>query len=143
MKKLKYNNKEVWKEVPGWEGYYEASNLGNIRSVTRYYNIQHSRTGSTYIKPYVGKVLSPKVGDGGYLYVNLWRDNKGYTRAVHRLVCGAFLGHIPDNLVCNHLDSNRKNNSLSNLEFVTQKENLAHAKRTGSKIGRRPNSNSR
>lgn len=124
---------EEWKVIPGWEGYYEASNIGNIRSIKRYLEVPHPHNGMLYIRPYGGKLLSPKTGDGGYLYVNLWRDNQGHMRAVHRLVCGAFTGYIPENLVCNHIDSVRSNNNISNLEFVTQKENLSHARAIGSR----------
>ena len=120
---------EEWKEIPGWVGYYEASNLGNIRSIKRYLEVPHPHSGMLYIRPYGGQQLSPKTGDGGYLYVSLWRENKGHMCAVHRLVCGAFTGHIPNELVCNHIDANRSNNTIQNLEFITQKENLEHARK--------------
>lgn len=118
---------EIWKDIPNWVGLYQASNLGSIRSVRRTTVRPHARTGTLYAQPYGGVVLSPKTGRGGYLYVNLWKENKGHMRAVHRLVCSAFNGEADNNLVCNHKDHNRANNQITNLEFITQSENLIHA----------------
>jgi len=136
-------SEEVWSSIPGWEDYYEASNFGRIRSVKRLLTVPHGKGKTILSRWYGGKVLSPKVGHGNYLYVNLWRDNVGKMHAVHRCVLGAFSKDIPSHLVCNHIDSNRQNNFVDNLEFITQKENLEHARNLGSKIGRRPNPSSR
>ena len=122
---------EVWKPIPLWEGLYEASSAGRIRSVKRYIERPHWTGKTTYIQSYGGKILSPKIGDGGYLYVNLCRENKGHMRAVHRLVCAAFNGNAPSWLVCNHINHSRQDNTINNLEFITQKENLQHAKNAG------------
>ena len=122
---------EEWRPIPDWEQLYEASNLGRVRSVKRVLKRPHWTGKCLYKQSYGGKILSPKVGDGGYLYVNLWKNNKGHMRAVHRLVCAAFNGAAPSYLVCNHINHNRQDNTLTNLEFVTQKENLQHAKNAG------------
>lgn len=124
-------NEEIWEDIPGWIGYYQASNLGRIRSMRRSTIRPHSVSKGLYAQPYGGFVLSPKTGRGDYLYVNLWRNNKRHMRAVHRLVCAAFKGLPIANLVCNHIDHNRQNNTVENLEFITQKENLQHAKNAG------------
>jgi hypothetical protein len=122
---------EEWKDIPSWLGLYQASSLGRIRSIENERTVE-GRWGE-YTRSYGGQILSPKIGDGGYLYVNLWNANKGHMRAVHRLVCESFnpsLNH--EYLVTNHLDGNRQNNHYLNLEFITQKENVKHAtQRTG------------
>jgi hypothetical protein len=121
---------EIWKDIPSWQGLYQASSFGRIRSILNERTVYGKH--GWYTRCYGGQLLSPKVGQGNYLYVNLWNANKGHMRAVHRLVCEAFNYH-PNyaNLVCNHIDHNRQNNYANNLEFITQKENLEHAKICG------------
>ena len=122
---------EEWRDIPSWLGLYQASSLGNIRSIENERTVL-GRWGK-YTRSYGGRLLSPKLGDGGYLYVNLWNANKGHMRTVHRLVCEAF-NHHPnfEFLVTNHIDGDRQNNHYLNLEFISQKENVADAtKRTG------------
>jgi hypothetical protein len=129
----KYGNlqPEEWRDIPSWQGLYQASSYGNIRSIENERTVL-GRWGE-YTRSYGGSVLSPKVGDGNYLYVNLWNANRGHMRAVHRLVCEAFCPNPNfEFLVTNHIDGNRQNNHYLNLEFVSQKENVAHAtQRTG------------
>lgn len=122
---------EEWKDIPSWQGLYQASSFGNIRSLENSRQICHR--GVVYTRTYGGKQLSPKRGRGGYLYVNLWKNNCGHMRAVHRLVCEAFNPHKNSSfLVVNHKDGNPQNNFFTNLEFITQKENLLDAaKRNG------------
>jgi hypothetical protein len=120
-----------WNDIPEWEGYYQASNEGQIRSVKRFISRPHWTGKTNYTQSYGGKILSPKVGDGGYLYVNLWKQNKGHMRAVHRLVCAAFNSKDHKELVCNHINNCRHDNTSTNLEFITQKENLQHARNQG------------
>lgn len=94
---------ERWRPIPGYEGRYEASNLGRIRET---------------------RVL--KTDGGGHRYPRVNID--GRTQYVHRLVALAFLGDPPSSgAVVNHKDFNRKNNSAENLEWVTQTENMRHA----------------
>lgn len=97
------NEKEIWKPVLGFEGRYEVSNLGNIKSLTR------------------NKLLKP-ASNRGYLFVQLGKDHK--QKYVHRAVYEAFNGQIPEGLQINHLDENKLNNSLSNLSLVTHRENM-------------------
>lgn len=122
---------EEWKDIPSWRGLYQASSFGRIKSVINVREVYGKH--GLYQRPYGGTILSPKTGDGGYLYVNLWKENIGHMRAVHRLVCEAFNPNKDfETLVTNHLDGNRANNLPSNLEFITQKENLIDAeKRNG------------
>lgn len=96
--------KEIWKPVLGFEGRYEVSNLGNVKSLI------------------TNKLLKPKTTSRGYMFVNLGKELK--TKLVHRLVWEAFNGPIPEGLQINHLDENKHNNSLTNLSLVTQRENM-------------------
>jgi hypothetical protein len=74
-----------------------------------------------------GRILKPCVNtENGYLYVSLWKDNKGTTHSVHRLVASHFLSNPDNKPFVNHKDSNRTNAALSNLEWCTQSENIQH-----------------
>jgi hypothetical protein len=125
-----------WRPIPGWEGHYEASNAGNIRSVRRVLSRAHPKSPArVQVRSYGGKVLSPKTSANGYAAVNLWRDNKGTTVDVHRLVCAAFNGAAPRGMDVNHINGCRTDNRPNNLEWVTRRENLLHAERVlGSKM---------
>jgi predicted XRE-type DNA-binding protein len=106
--------KEIWKDVPGYEGFYQASNLGNIKTL-----------GSG--KSFIGKNLKPGDNGKGYLFVYLWKNKKAKRYYVHRLILITFLGESKKQV--NHKDCNKKNNSLENLEYVTLKQNMYHAKK--------------
>ncbi|MBO7322023.1 MAG: HNH endonuclease [Bacteroidales bacterium] len=113
---------EIWKDIPGYEGVYQASNLGNVRSLDRYVRqFTHGYEDTRYIK---GVVLVQKIKNNGYLSVCLSNCNKQKHYSVHRLVWKAFNGEIPEGLVINHLNECKTDNRLCNLELVTAKENL-------------------
>lgn len=115
MKKLYIcSMEEIWKDIKGYEGLYEVSNLGNVR---RYYKYDKH----TY-NPHF-KVLLIKPNNCGYLNVKLYKNGSYKHFQVHRLVAEAFLPN-PDNLPqVNHKDENKVNNSVSNLEWCTAKYN--------------------
>ena len=100
---------EVFKDVKGYKGKYEVSNLGRVKSLK--FNKE--------------KILKAGVNANGYLQVNLFKDGKCKARKVHQLVAVAFLGHKPCGmkLVVNHIDIDKLNNNVSNLEIVTAREN--------------------
>ncbi len=106
---------EIWKDIPGYEGRYQVSDLGNVRSV------RLMRFGKVLMK-------KPEVHYSGYLYHKLWNlGHKGRRKIfVHRLVASAFMPNPEDKEIVNHLDRNRKNNCLSNLEWATASENVRH-----------------
>jgi len=106
---------EIWKDVPGYEGHYQASDLGRVRRVGGSYGTCHPRL----------RKLS--VHQQGYLVVTLYRDNCGRSFLVHRLVFAAFSGPIPDDTDINHIDGNKKNNTPGNLELASRRENIHHA----------------
>ena len=115
--------KEIFKSVKGYDGIYEVSNLGNVKS----------------LKFGKERILKSGVNSNGYLSVNLHKDSKQKTKKIHQLVAGAFLNHTPNghNLVVNHIDFNKQNNKVNNLEIVTNRQNtnLKHIKSSSSYVG--------
>ena len=108
---------EVWKSVIGYVGLYEVSNHGNVRSLKR------ATTSGKMIKPYVNT-------RNNYVYVCLSKNNIKKQYRVHRLVMTAF-SQEHRGMQINHIDGNKQNNNLNNLEWCTQSENMKHAYRTG------------
>ena len=108
---------EIWRDVVGYEGLYMVSNMGRIKS---FYGIGE-------------KLLTPSVNKGGYMYVVLTNINKvRKSLKVHTLVAQAFLPNPENKPVVHHRDSNRANNRVDNLEWVTHRENTAYAVQNGS-----------
>ena len=99
--------KEIWKDVVGYEGLYQVSNLGNIRS------LNYSRT---------KKVKILKQSTNRYKYVSLSKLNNTKTKTIHSLVAEAFIGER-NGLMIDHIDMDKLNNSASNLRYVTNREN--------------------
>lgn len=113
--------KEVWKKIPGWEEFYEVSNLGRVRSLTR---IVIRSNGFSCISK--GRILKPGVNKGGYEYVNLRNHPQVKNARVHVLVAMAFLNHTPSiELVVDHIDGNKKDNRLVNLQIITHRQNTS------------------
>ena len=110
---------EKWKKVNGYEGIYEVSNLGRVKSLPRYVN---SRYGLRLVSE---RILKPFVGQ--YPVVNLCKNSEPHKHYVHRLVVEAFLPNTENKPCVNHIDGVKENNSLSNLEWVTYSENAQHA----------------
>lgn len=116
---------EIWKNVVGWEEFYEVSNLGNVKSKIR--------NGFTAFgkRKYGGKTLKPFVNLNGYLTVNLTTSKKRTQVSVHRLVAESFLGKCPENMECCHNNGNSKDNKITNLRWDTVKSNHADKKSHG------------
>lgn len=110
---------EEWRQVIGYEGYYEVSNLGRVRSVARAVNFENGR-----ILHYQGKITRVYFNAGGYLRVHLNRDNKSREHKVHSIVASAFIGPRPPGMQIDHKDGCKTNNAPSNLEYVTGSENI-------------------
>ena len=110
---------EEWRPIGGYEGLYEVSNLGRVRSVDRYVK---SKGESYWLRK--GKMLSPAKDKNGYLKVNLYCNGKCKTINVHRLVAQEFIPN-PDNLPqINHKDEDKTNNRVDNLEWCDAKYNI-------------------
>lgn len=108
---------EVWKDIAGYEGLYQVSNKGNVRSLDRKVNFLHGTKISR------GKLLKPGANAEGYLFVTLSKNNIVRPARINRLVASAFIpnpGNLPS---VNHKDKNRKNNNVENLEWCTVEYN--------------------
>ena len=105
---------EQWRPVVGYEGRYEVSDLGRVRSLDRI------RSNG---RKWRGRVLRPVPMERGYLSVNLWLDNTPRMHLTHRLVLAAFEGPAPEGSEGRHLDGNPSNNALFNLAWGTHSEN--------------------
>ncbi len=106
---------EIWKDIQGFEGQYQAGNKGNIKSLERTVMFGHNK------RIINERILKFNRHKSGYLYVNV-----GKKRTVHRLITKAFIPNPYDLPEVNHKDGNKSNNNVSNLEWVTRKENNRH-----------------
>lgn len=114
---------ENWRAVVGYEGGYEVSDLGNVRSITR--QVPYGRSGCTIYK---GRDLKLTKLKNGYLAVKLALAGRTRTTYVHELVLKAFVGprpHTEERGEIRHLDGNKTNNNLGNLKYGTVRENVA------------------
>lgn len=127
---------EIWKDIEGYEGYYQVSNFGRIKSLAR-----KTKNGQGFrpIKESIRKIHYSK--SLGYWMVTLkvksTNDNVLIENRflVHRLVAKAFIPNPENKPQINHIDANKLNANVSNLEWTTQKENMRHAVNIGTKIG--------
>ena len=115
---------EIWKAVVGYEGSYEVSNHGRVRSLDRVAIRFYKSTGKERPYPIVGKVLKMPTNDEGYRSVCL----SGRERKVHRLVADAFLGERPLRYEIDHINNDRTDNRIMNLEYVSSRENTLRGK---------------
>lgn len=115
-------SQEIWKDIPGYEGYYQVSNLGNVQSLDRLIPYK-DKTWSLR----KGRLLSQRLYVSGYLVVHLYKNNQNKDKKVHQLVASAFLTKDKYRNCVNHIDGNKLNNKLSNLEYLTNGENIKHA----------------
>ena len=119
---------EIWKDVVDYEGLYQVSNLGRVKSFSRPGNWKE-------------RILKLVLDGDGYYCVSLYKNGKRKRFSVHRLVVMAFIGPIPKGLVVNHINECQTDNGLENLEICTHTENMNHgtcnARRSASLKGRK------
>ena len=107
-------NKEIWKNIKGFEGLYEVSNLGNIKSLSK-------------INKNKNKLVAQRVQNNGYIHVCLSKNGKTQIKTVHRIVAQAFLPPIEGKKEINHINGIKTDNRAENLEWVSHRENVIHA----------------
>lgn len=117
---------EVWKAVVGFDGAYEVSNKGRVRSLDRYRTTKSGK--QSFVK---GSGILSQRNKRGYREVELSYNGNGKNHMVHRLVCKAFYDNPENKPQVNHINGIKHDNNVENLEWVTAKENMDHAIRTG------------
>jgi hypothetical protein len=115
---------ETWKDIAGYEGLYQVSNMGNVKTLARLHRMDRQ-----YVKQ--ERLLNPPTNATGYKQATIYKDKKGVIHSVHKLVATAFLEREPHHQVINHKDGIKTNNTVENLEWCTYGHNQAHAIRTG------------
>ncbi len=108
----------MWKSIVNYEGYYEVSETGDVRSVDRFIKYpKHTQIAR-------GRILALNQNKKGHLYVRLWREGVGKTYSVHRLVAAAFISKRPFGMQIHHKDYDSTNNRVENLEYLANLEHV-------------------
>ena len=115
---------EVWRDVKGYEGLYQVSDQGRVKSLERTFIDKIGR--ERYFK---GRILKPAFNGHGYLFVNLYDSGKPRMSKVHRLVCEAFHENHDNKPEVNHINEDKTDNRACNLEWCTRGENVNHGTR--------------
>lgn len=113
-------SKEIWKDIVGYEGLYQVSNFGRVKSLKKW-----SLKDRLFINHEL--IMTPTDNGNGYLIVGLSKNGKRKNHYIHRLVAFAFVENVNNDNYVNHIDYDLKNNKFDNLEWCTQKENVAHS----------------
>ena len=121
---------EIWKDVKGYEGAYQVSSFGRVRSLDRKVPSKYGR-----FRKVKGMILKLRTDKDGYYKVNLKKNQKGKSSRVHRLVAEAFINNPENKPQVNHINGVKSNNNILNLEWATLSENRRHAYQTGLQNG--------
>lgn len=118
--------KEIWKDIKGYEGLYQVSNLGNVKSINRYVKYNRWKE-SNSLQLRKEKMLAKTKTNNGYLRIMLSKNGSHKMVLLHRLVANAFISNQNNYSQVNHIDCNKENNCVSNLEWCSCKMNMEHA----------------
>ena len=120
---------EIFKDIPNYEGLYQVSNLGNVKSLSRHY-LKKGKYDSISKE----KILKPSKDGSGYYQLKFFKNAKFKTMKIHQLVAMAFLNHKPNGhkIVVDHIDNDQLNNKLQNLQLISQRQNCSKDKKSGS-----------
>lgn len=113
---------ELWRDVNGYEGLYQISNLGRVKSLKRKNKYKHNE-----------EIIMKELFDGNYLFIRLSKNSKKKNFLIHRLVAEAFIKEIKGKEYVNHKNGIKTDNRVENLEWVTASENTIHAIKNGLK----------
>ena len=114
---------EIWKDVVGYEGFYQVSNLGNVKRVGSFRGVNKAYLNDYYLKP--------KDNGKGYYRIKLTVNNKSKRVMLHRIIAEAFINNPKNKKVINHINCDKKDNRIENLEWCSQSENVLHSVKLG------------
>lgn len=120
---------EIWEDIEEYEGYYQISNLGRVKSLSRIVDVK--KDGKIFTRNIEGKSIKTSINSHGYKNVQLCKNGKIITTTVHRLVAITFVKNELNKSQINHIDGNKLNNHMNNLEWCTPSENVIHAFKNG------------
>lgn len=124
-----YTEDPDWYTIPGYEGYYQIKKDGSVRSIPRYVSSVNHGVKCKVYKP--GTNIVQSIDNCGYMDVGLTKDGKSKMWSVHRLVAMTFIPNPFNKPDVNHIDGNKLNNHVDNLEWCTKSENMQHAMKLG------------
>lgn len=116
---------EIWKDIKGFEGLYQVSSLGRIKKMPK---TTITKKGEKTTKEYIMKL---ETGKNGYIMTGIRKDNRRHHLYVARIVAENFIDNPECKREVNHINGDKSDNSVSNLEWVTKRENMDHAMKTG------------
>ena len=124
--KLKNSMKEEYRDIKDYEGLYQISNLGNVKSLDRI--VLYSNGVNRLHK---GRILKQSIASNGYLLVSLYSDLQSKVKHIHQLVAMSFLNHVPNGhkIIVDHKNNNKLDNNINNLQLITSRENLSKDKK--------------
>lgn len=122
---------KIWKDIKGYEGLYQISNLGIIKSLNRAVNSRLDNEGNPIMNIRKGRFLKQTINNQGYYRIILYKSSISKSYFIHKLLGIHFIDNPDNKDVVNHIDGNPSNNKLSNLEWATYSEDKQHAVNTG------------
>lgn len=122
---------EIWKDIKGYEGLYRVSNLGRVKSLKKRANFYSGLYKEIKQRTYKERIINLRKTNRGYMVVELYKNGIGKRFSIHRLVAENFIKNSNNLPQVNHIDGNKENNNINNLEWCTGSQNMKHAVKTG------------